>query len=196
VDVVFGRSTTGESVAEVDLDETSLSIAEVVEQARSHGAGLVWAHGGSPGDGFEPRSGYAHLHAADPRPGTVLPTVAAEEYGTLLAEAYLGQWGHKWVEPDQPLPTDGSVVLALREQGIPVGVCRLWPDQRLVDMPGVVPRLRGAERTVRLLGAACAVLGPGSVDVDSWGESPEVLRACGELGFAITEQQRGWELRL
>ena len=57
MDVVFCRSTTGETVAEVDLDETSLTVAEVVEQARSHGAELVWAHGGSPGVGFEPRSG-------------------------------------------------------------------------------------------------------------------------------------------
>ena len=196
MDVVFCRSTTGETVAEVDLDETSLTVAEVVEQARSYGAELVWAHGGSPGVGFEPRSGYAHLRAADPRPGAVLPQIGAEEYGPLLAEAYRGQWGHRWVEPDRPLPADGSVVLALREQGVPVGVCRVWPDQRVVDMPGVVPWLRGTERTVRLLGAACAVLGPGPVDVDSWGESLEILHGCAELGFVVTEHQRGWELRL
>jgi hypothetical protein len=196
VEVVFSRSTTGDAVAEVDLDETSLTVADVVDQARAHGAELVWAHGGNPGDPFEPRSGYAHLRAVEPRPGAPLPLVGAQEYGPLLAAAYLGQWGHKWVEPDRRLPTDGSVVLALREQDVAVGLCRVWPEQRLIDMPGVVPALRGVERTLRLLGAACAVLGPGPVDVDSWGESPEVLRECARLGFVVTEQQRGWELRL
>jgi hypothetical protein len=87
-------------------------------------------------------------------------------------------------------------VLCLLEDDVPVGLCRVWPDQRLVDQPGVVPERRQVARTLRLLGAACALLGPGPVDVDSWGETPDVLAACAVLGFVVTEQRCGWELRL
>lgn len=195
-DVLIARTTEGETVAEVDLDATTSTLAEIVDEARRQGAALVWAHGGSPGDGFVARPGYAHLHADEPVAGVPLDPVEPEEYGPLLTAAYLGQWGHKWVEPDRPLPTDGSVVLCLREDDEPVGLCRVWPQERLVDQPGVVPARRSADNSLRLLGAACALLGPGPVDVDSWGESLEVLEACARLGFTVTEQQQGWELRL
>ena len=44
--------------------------------------------------GFVPMPGYAHLHAQDPVSGERLPPVEADAYGPLLAQAYLGQWGH------------------------------------------------------------------------------------------------------
>jgi hypothetical protein len=195
-DVLFGRDTVGRAVAEVDLDETTLSVAEIVGYARQHGADVVWAHGGNPGDGFERNPGYAHLHADAAIAGDQLPEVPADQYGALLVKAYQGQWGHKWVEPTQQLPSDGSVVLCLEEDGEPIGLCRVWPGARLVDQPGVVPDRRSADHSLRLLGAACALLGPGPVDVDSWGESPDVLRSCERLGFAVTEEKAGWEYRL
>jgi hypothetical protein len=196
-EVLIGRDTAGTTVAEVDLDEATLTVAQIVDAARVHGAGLVWAHGGSPeAAGFVPRPGYARLHADDPVAGDPLPPVAPEAYGELLAKAYVGMWGHKWVDPTQRLPTDGSVVLCLEEDGVAVGLCRVWPRDRLVDQPGVVPERRGSEATLRLLGAACSLLGPGPVDVDTWGEDPETLAACASLGFSVTEQQSGWELRL
>lgn len=194
-DVLIRRNADGETVAEVDLDETTRTLAEIVAHAREQGADLVWAHGGEP-EGFVARPGYAHLRAEHPVPGEPLPPIGAAAYGPLLARAYADQWGHAWVDPARPLPTDGSVVLGLLEDDVPVGLCRVWPDQRLVDQPGVVPERRHATRTLRLLGAACALLGPGPVDVDSWGESPDVLAACSRLGFVVTEQRRGWELRL
>lgn len=196
-EVLIGRDTLGTPVAEVDLDDTTLTEAQIVDEARARGAELVWAHGGRPeGAGFVRRPGYARLHAADPVAGEPLPPVEAGAYGELLATAYLGLWGHKWVDPRTPLPTDGSVVLCLEEDGVPVGLCRVWPGARLVDQPGVVPDRRDPERSVRLLGAACSFLGPGAVDVDTWGEDPQTLSACAALGFTITEQQAGWELRL
>jgi hypothetical protein len=88
------------------------------------------------------------------------------------------------------------VVLGLWEDVVPIGLCRVWPAERLVDQPGVVAERRGIEPSLRLLGAACALLGPGPVDVDSWGEHAETLEACARLGFAVTDQRRGWELRL
>lgn len=196
-EVQICRNTEGETVAEVDLDETGLTLTEIIGQARDRGADLVWAHGGDPGaDGFVPQPGYAHLHAEDPLPGEPLPTVEPELYGALLGEAFAGMWGHKWVDRDQSLPTDGSVVLCLTEDGEAIGLCRVWPDLRLVDQPGVVPARREAAHTLRLLGAACALLGPGPVDVNTWGESAQTLDACRRLGFVVTEQLPGWELRL
>jgi hypothetical protein len=196
-ELLMGRDTEGRVVAEVDLDATALTVPEILDQARTRGAEVVWAHGGNPErHGFVRRPGYARLHAEHPTAGEPLPAIEAAVYGPLLARAYLRQWGHKWVDPDRPLPTDGSVVLCLSEDGEPVGLCRVWADERLVDQPGVVPERRAAERSLRLLGAACALLGPGPVTVDSWGEAPEVLDACARLGFAVTEQQRGWELHL
>jgi hypothetical protein len=196
-EVVICRSTEGRTVAEVDLDDTTSTLEEVVNRARNEDADVLWAHGGNPTmEGFVPMPGYARLHAQSPVPGERLPPVDAKRYGPLLARAYLGQWGHKWVDPTQPLPTDGSIVLGLDDHGVPIGLCRVWPGERLVDQPGVVPDHRGTQHSLRLLGAACALLGPGPVDVDSWGELPEVLEAWARLGFAITEQKRGWELRL
>jgi len=196
-DVVLGRSTAGTTVAEVALDATSMTLEQILEESRRQGAELVWAHGGHPDmDGFVARPGYARLHAEHPVAGDRLPAVEADSYGPLLARAYLGQWGHKWVDPSQRPPTDGSTMLWLHEESERVGLCRVWPEQPLVDQPGVVPELRGPGRTLRLLGAACALLGPGAVDVDSWRETPETLEACARLGFEVTERPAGWERRL
>jgi hypothetical protein len=199
-DLVLCRDTLGRVVAEVDLDTTTMTVAEIVRHARAREAEVVWAHGGDPGDGFVPMRGYAHLHADRAAPGEPLREVRPDEYGAVLRQAYLGLWGHKWVERTKSLPTDGSIVLCLEEDGpdddTAVGLCRVWPDERLVDQPGVVPERRSPDRSLRLLGAACAVLGAGPVDVDSWGESREVLRASAALGFAVTEETAGWELAL
>jgi len=196
-EVLISRDTFGTTVAEVDLDDTTMTVPELVDHARTLGAGLVWAHGGSPeASGFVRRSGYARLHAEAPVAGDPLPLVDNDVFGPLLARSFLGMWGHKWVDPAQPPPTDGSVVLCLEEGGAPIGLCRVWPGARLVDQPGVVPERRGPERTLRLLGGACALLGPGPVDVDTWGEDRETLAACATLGFTVTDQQTGWELCL
>lgn len=196
-EVLIGRDTTGTTVAEVDLEDTTLTVTQILDEARRHRAGLVWAHGGRPEEaGFVRRSGYVRLHADDAVAGDPLPPVAPEAYGELLARAYVGMWGHKWVDPAQRLPTDGSVVLCLEEDDAPVGLCRVWPRDRLIDQPGVVPECRSPERAVRLLGAACALLGPGAADVDTWGEEPATLSAYATLGFAVTDRQAGWELRL
>jgi hypothetical protein len=65
-----------------------------------------------------------------------------------------------------------------------------------VDGPGLVPRARVPENYARLLLGACAALGPGHVDLDSWGDDVDVISAYVGLGFRIVEQTGGWELRL
>jgi hypothetical protein len=146
-------------------------------------------------DGFTPAEGYRRLHAQRPVRGDPLEPVEGDAYGPLLAEAYRGLWGHKHVDPACPLPTDGSVVLGLREDEY-VGLCRLWPVERLVDQPGVIPGRRTPARKARLLAAACAYLGEGPVDVDTWGEDADSLAEYEALGFVVTGHEQGWELRL
>jgi hypothetical protein len=196
--VLICRNADGETVAEVDLDETDLTLPEILDAARAADAALVWAYAHHrPSPEFTETSGYTLLraetlaHTHDP-----LPQIDPQLYGPLLAEAYRGQWGHKWVEQPQPMPVDGSVVLCLTEADNPVGLCRVWPETRRADAPGLVPSYRTVDRNVRLLRGAGAVLGPGPWEVECWGEAPDTIRAYQEhLGFTITHRRAGWELR-
>jgi hypothetical protein len=199
--IVMGTATDGTPVAEVEAEDASLDVAELVAEARRRGAGLVWVHGGDlSAHGFVRSHGYVRLHSdavtGSAAGGETLPSVEADACGPLLAEAYRGLWGHKRVDPSRGPPTDGSVVIGLREGEEWVGLCRFWPGDRLVDGPGVVPQRRTPDRRARLLAAACARLGEGPVDVDTWGEDPATLVAYARLGFFVAEELPGWELRL
>ena len=197
--VLICRNADGETVAEVDLCETDLTVPEILDAARAADAALAWVYAPNrPSPDFTETSGYTRLlaetpaHIHDP-----LPQIHPRLYGPLLAEAYRGQWGHKWVEQPQPIPADGSVVLCLNEADNPVGICRVWPKTRLADAPGLVPSYRSVDRKLRLLRGAIAVLGQGPWEVECWGEAPETLGAYqAHLGFTITQHRAGWELRL
>jgi hypothetical protein len=95
------------------------------------------------------------------------------------------------------LPLDGSIVLGLTVEIGTVGLCRVWLETRRVDAPGLVRSHRSADRSLRLLQGASTLLGPGSMEVECWGEDPETLRAYqDDLGLKITHHLPGWELRL
>jgi hypothetical protein len=93
-------------------------------------------------------------------------------------------------------PAEGAVVLGLHEEGDPIGLCTVFPRERLIDGPGVVPGARDPAVYARLLLGACAELGPGTADLDSWGDQPAVIASYEELGFAVVERVGGWQLRL
>jgi hypothetical protein len=197
--VVICRSADGETVAEADLGETSLTLSEILDAARTAGAALIWAFSpDQPSPDFTESSGYVLLRTeALAQIYAPLPKIDADVYGRLLAEVYQGQWGHKWVEQSQALPLDGSIVLGLEEKGGTVGLCRVWPETRRADAPGLVRSHRSADRSLRLLRGASTLLGPGPWEVECWGEEPETLRAYQDhLGFKITHKVPGWELRL
>src|SRR3954452_14896239 len=113
----MSRSTDGAAVAEVDLDAVDMSEPEVLAEAHRHGAAVVWAYSSQPPStpGFVSRPGYVRLHAEAPVTGPPLPRVAPDEYGSLLAQAFRGLWGHKWVDESAHLPNDDSVVICLAE---------------------------------------------------------------------------------
>ncbi len=194
-DLMIGVSSEGATVAEAEFGDSDPN--DVIKQARERGTALLWLQTNAEMSsfGFSRASGYVRMRAEVVPDGEQLPRLAEADYATTLESAYRGLWGHKQVVADATPPTD-AVVVGLYDGAEAIGICTIFTRERLVDGPGVVPKAREAGNHARLLLGACAVLGPGSVDLDSWGDRPEVIRAYAELGFATVEQVGGWEMRL
>jgi hypothetical protein len=165
------------------------------DAARAAGAQAVWVHTNDDlaAHGFRRAGAYVRMHADEvPLRTRVEPPLLEErDYAEVLARAYAGLWGHKLVSPLAQPPEDAVVV------GVPVvGLCRVWPEQRLIDGPGVLPEGRSADAYASLLLSACKVLGPGPADLDSWGDDEETIEAYEDLGFDVVERVQGWELSL
>jgi hypothetical protein len=89
-------------------------------------------------------------------------------------------------------PPEGAVVV-----GVPVvGLCPVFPAERLIDGPKILPEGRSPDAYASLLVSACAVLGAGPADLDSWGDAEETIEAYEDLGFDVVERVQGWELAL
>jgi hypothetical protein len=184
------RSVDGRAV--VELEELAPGDADA---ARAAGAELLWVQTNVDlaAQGFRPAQGYVRMHADDVplRANREPPMLDRRDYAEVLARAYAGLFGHKQVAVDARPPVDAVVV------GVPVvGLCRVWPDDRLIDAPGVLPEARDVDAYASLLLHACAALGEGAADLDSWGDSDEVIEAYEDLGFDVVERVRGWELEL
>lgn len=165
------------------------------DAARAAGAELLWVHSNDDlsAHGFRRAGAYVRMHAGDvPVRARVEPPLLEErDYAEVLARAYAGLWGHKHVSPLARPPEDAVVV------GVPVvGLCRVWPEERLIDGPGVLPEGRSPDAYASLLLSACKVLGPGPADLDSWGDDDDTLEAYEDLGFDVVERVQGWELAL
>jgi hypothetical protein len=162
--------------------------------ARSAGAQLLWVHSNDDlsAHGFRRTGAYVRMHADEvPLRGREPSMLEERDYAEVLARAYSGLWGHKHVSPLAQPPDDEVVV------GVPVvGLCRVFPADRLIDGPGVLPEGRSPDAYASLLVAACAVLGAGPADLDSWGDAEETIEAYEDLGFDIVERVQGWELIL
>jgi len=132
------------------------------------------------------------MHADEvPLRGREPSMLEERDYAEVLARAYSGLWGHKHVSPLAQPPDDAVVV------GLPVvGLCCVFPAERLIDGPGVLPEGRSADAYASLLVAACAVLGAGPAELDSWGDAEETIEAYEDLGFDVVERVQGWELEL
>jgi hypothetical protein len=165
-----------------------------VEAARAAGASVLWLHTNDDlsAHGFRPAGAYVRLHADEVPVRKQEPSFIEErDYAEVVARAYAGLWGHKYVSPLAQPPENAVVV------GVPVvGLCTVFPDERLIDGPGVLPEGRSADAYASLLVSACAVLGAGPADLDSWGDAEETIEAYEDLGFDIVERVQGWELEL
>ena len=191
-------SADGFRVVEADLSAaTADEIRATVAAARQCGAWRLWAYGGDlESYGFRADGGYTRLHATECPPGEELPIETdPARVALLVAGAYLGVWGHKEIGEDfaERVAAQPNLTHVVLDD---VGICRIDRDARVIDGPGVAPGARTLERYLRLVLAACAVLGPGEATIESWGDSPEVLAAYQTLGFAIAERLDGWSLDL
>ncbi len=175
----------------VELESFSEGDADA---ARKEGAEAVWVHGNDDlsAHGFRRAGAYVRMHAENvPVRPREAPMLEERDYAGVLARAYAGLWGHKLVSPLATPPEDAIVV------GVPVvGLCRVWPAERLIDGPGVLPEGRSPDAYASLLVSACTALGAGPADLDSWGDDDDVLEAYEDLGFDVVERVQGWELRL
>ena len=166
-----------------------------VEAARDSGAELLWVHTNADLSplGFRRAGAYVRMRADEVpmRKHREPPLLEERDYAEVLARAYTGLWGHKHVSPLAAPPENAVVV------GVPVvGLCRVWTAERLIDGPGVLPEARSPDAYASLLLSACAVLGPGPADLDSWGDAEDVLEAYEDLGFDVVERVQGWQLDL
>jgi len=187
-------TTEGETVAETDIVGAHPDV--LIQEARASGAQVLWVHTNLDlsSFGFTRRCGYARLRADAPGVGERLPILRAGDYAQTLDRAYRGLWGHKQVTADAA-PPNNAVVIGLYDD-VPIGLCTVFVSERLVDGPGVVAGFRAPHNYLRLLSGACALLGPGPIDLDSWGDSDETLDCYADLGFAPVERSGGWELEL
>jgi hypothetical protein len=188
-------STDGRRVLEAELGEED--VQALVARARARDAELLWLHADADlaTHGFERFPGYVRMRGENPVHGEPLPLLEPAHYPTTLDAAYRGLWGHKLVSHEAE-PPPGALVLGLYEHEETIGLCTVFADERLVDGPGVRASSREPAAYARLLLGACAALGPGPVELDSWGDSPAVIDAYCVLGFAVVERTGGWQLRL
>ena len=193
-------SAAGQRVAEALVDDFAQA-RELIAAANEAGAALAWAHSAADLSalGFRPVPGYRRLAGRarqTPLAHGVSVLTATEDSAELCAAAYRGQFGHK--TPDT-WPVDefaGTTALGLRAGGRIVGICRIGPAAGYIDAPGLVPGHRDPTGYRMLLSAALATAGTGQVTVESWGDEPDRVTVCTELGLATVEYTPGWELDL
>lgn len=198
--VHYDVSADGRTVAEAEVDDIGTA-QELIAAAMVGDCELAWAH--SAADltslGFAGQPGYRRLVGRarpGPLPAGVTELAGNEDTAELCAAAYHGQWGHKSPGTWPIEEFAGSTVLGLRRDGRIVGICRIVPSDGQIDSPGLLPGQRDQVGYRLLLTGALSRVPVGEVTVDSWGDGPERVKVCGELGLTTDEYCPGWELDL
>jgi hypothetical protein len=118
---------------------------------------------------------YVRMHADEVplRQREEPPILEERDYAEVLAKA-CGRTG--W-------PPDGAIVV-----GVPViGLCHVFPAERRIEAPLVIPSARSTRSYAALLLHACNVLGPGPATLESWDDEDDVIEAYEDLGFDVVE---------
>ena len=163
-------TSEGDRVAETDVVGEEPKTRSRRRERAGHSCSGCTRISISPRLGFACTTGYTRLHADSPGVGEPLPVLATDDYAQTVDRAYRGLWGHKQVAADAA-PPDNAIVIGLYDEG-PIGLCRVFVSERLVDGPGLRAGARAPHNYLRLLSGACALLGPGPIDLDSW-ETPK-----------------------
>jgi hypothetical protein len=198
--VHYDVSADGRTVAEAEVDDFA-SARELIAAATAGGCELVWAHSAADLSslGFAGQPGYRRLIGwarPAPLPEGVIELAGDEDTAELCAAAYHGQWGHKTPDTWPIEEFAGSTALGLRRDGLIVGICRIVPSAAQIDAPGLLAGQRDQAGYGLLLTAALSQVPAGEVTVESWGEGPERVQVCEELGLITAEYCPGWELDL
>jgi hypothetical protein len=198
--VHYAVSADGRRVAEAEVGGIAAA-RELLAAAAAAGSELAWAHSAADLSslGFRERPGYRRL-TGPARPGPVAGEVTElsgdEDTAALCAAAYCGQWGHKTPDSWPVAEVAGSVLLGLRKGVAVAGICRIGPVSGHVDAPGLIAGERDVVGYRVLLAAALSRVGAREATVESWGDGPDRVRVCGELGLKTAEYCPGWELEL
>ena len=196
----YGVSADGRSVAEAVVGGV-VAARELVAAAAAAGCELAWAHSAADLSalGFGRRPGYRRLTGPArpaPLPDGVSELSAGQDTANLCAAAYRGQWGHKTPDVWPFAGFAGSTVLGLRRGGLIAGICRVFPVTGHIDAPGLILSHRDVAGYRVLLSAGLSRIAADQATVESWGDGPDRVRACGQLGLATAEYCPGWELDL
>jgi hypothetical protein len=198
--VHYDVSADGRTVAEAEVDGIA-EARELIAAAAVADCELAWAHSAAELSslGFARRPGYRRL-TGRARPGPLPDGVAElsgrEDTAELCAAAYRGQWGHKspgtW-----PIPEFAdTTVLGLRRDELIAGICRVVRATGQIDAPGLLLGQRDHAGYRLLLIAALSRIPVEQVTVESWGDAPDRVGICEELGLTTAEYCPGWELDL
>lgn len=194
------RTTDGRKLLEIAADDLDTPVEAMLDLARASNVEVVWIHGGDfSSAGFTRRQGFARLSCtwSDPTLSRdELRVLSEDERVELMNSAYRGVWGHHAYDSAGDSSDIRRIAIGTYVDGDPVGICTFWPDQRLVDGPGVREPYRTAERKVNLLRSVCKELGEGSIELETWGEDSKSLALYRQLGFEEIENEAGWELLL
>lgn len=86
-------------------------------------------------------------------------------------------------------------MLGLWRGGLIAGICRIFPAAGRIDAPGLLAGQRDEAGYRALLSAGLSWV-PGQVTVESWGDGPDRVLTCEQLGLTTAEYCPGWELDL
>lgn len=180
--VTFSKAPDGRKLLEVVHQELDTTLDVLVDTALNNNARLVWIHGGEYGaSGFTQRQGFARLRlefvGSIDAHEAINDRVEEAVRRRLMNEAFVGVWGHHAYDPINDPNSANRETLGIRSGHRLVGVCTMWRDRRLIDGPGVVEEYRSADRKGQLLSLACAALGRGTIDIETWGEDIDVMRS-------------------
>jgi hypothetical protein len=198
--VHYDMSADGRTVAEAEVDDIG-SARELIVAATVSDCELVWAHSAADLSslGYAGRPGSRGLMGSGgpaPLPEDVSELARHEDTAELCAAAYQGQWGHKTPGTWPIEEFAGSTVLGLHRGGRIVGICRIVPSAAQIDAPGLLAGQRERADYALLLTAALSRVPVGPVTVESWGDGPERVQVCEELGLITVGYCPGWELDL
>jgi hypothetical protein len=191
----YFRTPAGEPVAECELaaDDTGL-LPTLAEAAVRQGAERLWVHCAADlhEEGFTDHQGYRRFTGDIRSAAYPLPVIDTEVVLELLPQLFIGQWGHHAItDADMAWATaPAASYIGLQDDGSWIGLSRAERESRHIDGPGFLPEWRTPAAVTQLVLGAFALLGPGPVTLETWGEPPDPYLA---IGLQIAEEVPGWE---